>query len=171
MQGRIVAVAALVVAIAAAALVLTRGGDEYRLTLRFDNASQLVKGNEVKVGGLPVGTVEDIVLADDNAAEVKVRITDKDLTPLHEGTRAEIRVASLSSVATGSSSSSRAPTTRPRSPTAARSPPRARAPSSRSTASSRPSTPRPATPRRTSCATRPRSTRAPPPRPTAASSP
>ncbi|WP_158276564.1 MlaD family protein [Paraconexibacter algicola] len=91
--------AALVVAIAAAALVLTRGGDEYRLTLRFDNASQLVKGNEVKVGGLPVGTVDDIVLADDNAAEVKVRITDEDLTPLHEGTRAEIRVASLSSVA------------------------------------------------------------------------
>ncbi len=79
--------------------IVLLGGDDRRLTLRFDNASQLVKGNEVKVGGLAVGTVEDIELADDNAAEVKVRITDEDLWPLHEGTRAEIRVSSLSSVA------------------------------------------------------------------------
>lgn len=99
MQGRVVAAAVLMVAVVAAGLVLTRGGDDYRLTLRFDNASQLVKGNEVKVGGIPVGTVEDIVLADDNAAEVEVVISDEDLTPLHEGTRAEIRVSSLSSVA------------------------------------------------------------------------
>jgi phospholipid/cholesterol/gamma-HCH transport system substrate-binding protein len=98
-QGRVVVAAALVVAVLAAGFVLTRDGDDYRLTLRFDNASQLVKGNEVKVGGIPVGTVEDIVLADDNAAEVEVVITDEDLTPLHQGTRAEIRVSSLSSVA------------------------------------------------------------------------
>lgn len=99
MIGRVVALAALVVAVVAAGALLLSGGDDYELTMRFENASQLVNGNQVKVGGLAVGTVDAIELGDDNIAEVKVTITDEDLTPLHEGTTAEIRVPSLSSVA------------------------------------------------------------------------
>jgi phospholipid/cholesterol/gamma-HCH transport system substrate-binding protein len=94
------AVAGLVVACAAACVVLlSGGGGDYHLKLRFENAGQLVKGNEVKVGGVAVGTVDDIVLADDNLAEVDVTIRDRRLTPLHEGTTAQIRQSSLSSVA------------------------------------------------------------------------
>lgn len=99
MIGRSIALAVLAVAAAAAGVLLLAGGDPYRLTLRFENASQLVTGNQVKVGGVPVGEVTEIELADDNAALVHVEITDEDLTPLHEGTRAEVRVSSLSSVA------------------------------------------------------------------------
>ncbi|WP_205696249.1 MlaD family protein [Conexibacter sp. SYSU D00693] len=96
---RIVPLATLLVLAAVAVVVLVGGQDDYRLKLRFENASQLVKGDEVKVGGVGVGTVDAIRLDDDNLAEVDVTITDGDLTPLHEGTRAEVRVASLSSVA------------------------------------------------------------------------
>lgn len=96
---RTVAATLLLGLVATLVVVLSSGAEDRRLTLRFDNASQLVKGNEVKVGGVAVGTVEDIMLADDNAAEVQIRITEDDIWPLHEGTRAEIRVSSLSSVA------------------------------------------------------------------------
>ncbi len=99
MGTRVLALGGLLAAVAVAAVVLLGGGEDYRLRLQFQNASQLVKGNEVKVGGVGVGTVEEIVLAEDNLAEVVVRITDGDLVPLHEGTRAEVRVSSLSSVA------------------------------------------------------------------------
>jgi phospholipid/cholesterol/gamma-HCH transport system substrate-binding protein len=98
--GRAAALGALaVVVLATAAFVLLGGDEEYELRIRFQNASQLVGGNEVMVGGVPVGIVDEIELSDNGEAEVSVRITDEDLTPLHEGTRAEVRIPSLSSVA------------------------------------------------------------------------
>lgn len=77
------------------------GGDPYRVRLSLDNASQLVKGNQVKVGGVAVGTVESIELGDDGRALVVLAIDDdgEGLTPLHTGSRAEVRSASLSGVA------------------------------------------------------------------------
>jgi phospholipid/cholesterol/gamma-HCH transport system substrate-binding protein len=93
-------VSALVAALAiGVAFVLLRGGDDYRVRLAFVNASQLVKGDQIKVGGLPVGTIDDIDLGEDNEAVVTATITADDLTPLHQGTTGAIRISSLSSVA------------------------------------------------------------------------
>ncbi|HEU4978308.1 MAG TPA: MlaD family protein, partial [Solirubrobacteraceae bacterium] len=96
---RTLALLALVVgAVAIWAVVLSKGGG-YRLHLRMESASQLVKGDLVEVGGLPVGKVRDIELTDRNQADVTVSIDDSRLTPLHAGTRAYVRVPSLSGVA------------------------------------------------------------------------
>jgi phospholipid/cholesterol/gamma-HCH transport system substrate-binding protein len=46
-----------------------------------------------------VGTVESITLTDNNLANVKMKIKEKSLTPLHQGTTATIRLFSLSGVA------------------------------------------------------------------------
>lgn len=98
--GRVVALAAVVVAVALVAVVLLgSGGSSYVVHARFQNASQLVKGNLVQVAGAPVGTVEAIDLTDDGEADVKLAITDERYQPLREGTQATIRQASLSGVA------------------------------------------------------------------------
>lgn len=97
---RVGSVAVLVLAVTIVAVLLLPGGeDRQRLVLQMSNASQLVKGNEVKVGGVPVGTVTGIELTDDNQAEVEIEVADDELVPLHRGTRAWVRVSSLSGVA------------------------------------------------------------------------
>jgi phospholipid/cholesterol/gamma-HCH transport system substrate-binding protein len=58
-----------------------------------------VKGNLVEVGGRPIGKVRDIVLTDDNQADLELRITDREFRPLHEGTTATIKQVGLSGVA------------------------------------------------------------------------
>jgi phospholipid/cholesterol/gamma-HCH transport system substrate-binding protein len=98
--GRIVAVAALVVAVAVVAVVLLGGnGADYKVQARFTNASQLVKGNEVQVAGKAIGTVGDIELSEDGGALVRMDITEKDYVPLRRGTEAIVRLTSLSGVA------------------------------------------------------------------------
>ena len=92
---RLAAVAALVIGAIIAALFLVGGGDPYTITARAQTASQLVKGNEVMVAGKKVGQVEDIAVADDSMAELKLTIED-DYAPLRRGTRAIIRQLSLS---------------------------------------------------------------------------
>jgi phospholipid/cholesterol/gamma-HCH transport system substrate-binding protein len=77
--------------------VATRGGGhEYRLV--FQNAGQLVTGDSVQVGGQSVGSVKDIELTNDNLAAVTISV-DSSVAPLHEGSSAVIRAASLSGVA------------------------------------------------------------------------
>lgn len=73
-------------------------GGGYHVYLTLDNAGQLVKGNQVKVGGRPVGMVESIELQDDARARIEVSIDD-DLAPLHEGTVMTLRATSLSGIA------------------------------------------------------------------------
>jgi phospholipid/cholesterol/gamma-HCH transport system substrate-binding protein len=92
------AIGSLIVAVIAVAVLMfgTGGGETY--VFHLQSANQLVKGNEVKVGGLPVGKITDISLSKDNEAEVKAEIND-DFTPLHEGSTAIIRQTSLPSVA------------------------------------------------------------------------
>jgi phospholipid/cholesterol/gamma-HCH transport system substrate-binding protein len=98
--GRTVAIAALIVAVAIVAVVLLQGGSsDYVVTARFANASQLVKGNEIQVAGVAVGLVEDVTLADDGGANVRMRITDPTYAPLRSGTKAVVRLTSLSGVA------------------------------------------------------------------------
>jgi phospholipid/cholesterol/gamma-HCH transport system substrate-binding protein len=97
---RMLSVVALVAgATFVAVLVIGHSSTDYRLKVVLTNASQLVKGNRVSVGGVPVGTVADISLDDRNRAVVEIKITDGELAPLHEGTRAVVRATSLSGVA------------------------------------------------------------------------
>jgi phospholipid/cholesterol/gamma-HCH transport system substrate-binding protein len=91
----LVAVAALSVA----ALALLLRGPAYEVGMTVPNASQLVKGDQVKVGGVPVGKVSSIGLADDGRARLVLSLGDDSLTPLHEGTRAIIRSTSLAGIA------------------------------------------------------------------------
>ena len=120
---RAVVAGLLVIALVAVVAILARGGEDYRLHVRISNASQLVKGNHVEVGGYSVGTVQNIELGDDNQADVTVKITDEKLTPLHRGTRAWVRSARCRAWPTATSRSSPAPTTRPSSTAAPRSRP------------------------------------------------
>ncbi len=80
------------------ALLLLGGGDKYKVNAQFENASQLVKGNEVKVAGVGVGTIKDISLGDNGTAIVEMEVSDE-YAPLHEGTVATIRSQSLSGIA------------------------------------------------------------------------
>ena len=95
---RSLVIGAIIVAILVIVWLLTRGGDYY-VNARFETGGQLVKGANVTVGGQPVGKVESIELTDNNEANVKMKISEKSLTPFHEGTTATIRLFSLSSVA------------------------------------------------------------------------
>jgi phospholipid/cholesterol/gamma-HCH transport system substrate-binding protein len=80
-------------------VVALSGGSDYTVHARFVSASQLVKGNEVKVAGETVGSVDDVALSDDGQADVTLSIDADGYHPLREGTRAIIRAASLSGVA------------------------------------------------------------------------
>jgi phospholipid/cholesterol/gamma-HCH transport system substrate-binding protein len=95
---RIVAVVLVVVAIVVVAILLFAGGSGgYTVYATFQNASQLVKGNQVEVGGRPIGTINDIELTKDGRARVKMTLDD--YAPLHVGTTATIRANSLSGIA------------------------------------------------------------------------
>jgi len=95
-RGAVLGALLAVVAVLAIVLLSGGGGDQYKLI--FQNAGQLVKGDEVQVGGRRVGGVDDIVLTNDNQAEVVISV-EKPYAPLHEGTTATIRLTSLSGVA------------------------------------------------------------------------
>jgi phospholipid/cholesterol/gamma-HCH transport system substrate-binding protein len=95
---RIAAASAVVIVVLVVAVLLLNGGGGYQVKLRLENASQLVKGNLVQVSGQSVGKVKSIQLTGDGQAEVKLSI-DGDYAPLHRGTLAVIRQASLSGVA------------------------------------------------------------------------
>jgi phospholipid/cholesterol/gamma-HCH transport system substrate-binding protein len=89
----ILAVAAVIIVY----LVLTApSGEQYKLL--FSSAELLVRGDQVQVGGVPVGTVNEITLTRDYKALVTIHVGSS-LTPLHRGTSAEIRVPSLAGVA------------------------------------------------------------------------
>jgi phospholipid/cholesterol/gamma-HCH transport system substrate-binding protein len=94
--GRIAAVGSLLLAFGVVALLLLGGDDAYRVKVRFQSATAVVKGNLVQVAGRPVGIVENLELTKDGQAELELRIDDERVTPLRSGTRATLRIASLS---------------------------------------------------------------------------
>lgn len=97
--GRAVAVGALALAVAFAVwLLLFRGDGGTEYTLVFQNAGQLVKDDDVQVGGRRVGSIRDIQLTEDNQAAVKISV-EEPYAPLREGTQAVIRLTSLSGIA------------------------------------------------------------------------
>jgi phospholipid/cholesterol/gamma-HCH transport system substrate-binding protein len=92
------ALAALAIVIIGVAFLLLRGGGGHTYHLLFQNAGQLVKGDEVQVGGRGVGSVTGIDLTSDNQAQITIRVSNG-FAPLHEGTTAAIRATSLSGIA------------------------------------------------------------------------
>lgn len=95
-RGAVLGALIAVVAVVAIVVLSSGGGTQYRLI--FQNAGQLVKGDDVQIGGRRVGGVSDILLTNDNQAEVVVSV-DSPYAPLHQGTTATIRLTSLSGVA------------------------------------------------------------------------
>jgi len=93
-----VAIAALAAVIVAVVVVLTGGSKPYEVTANFTNASQLVGGEVVTIGGAKVGKVSEIELADNGTALISFQV-DEQFAPLDEGTVAQIRSFSLSGVA------------------------------------------------------------------------
>ena len=87
---------ALVVLIVAYLVLAPAGGSNYKL--EFEEADGLVRGDQVLVGGVPVGSVTAIELTHSFKAVVTMHI-DSSLVPLHQGTVAQVRVPSLTTVA------------------------------------------------------------------------
>jgi phospholipid/cholesterol/gamma-HCH transport system substrate-binding protein len=94
----VIAIAALVAAVALLALAMFGGSGGYRVTAVFESGGQLVNGNEVRVGGQTIGTIDEIELNDAAQAVVTMELEDE-FAPLHEGTQATIRATSLSGIA------------------------------------------------------------------------
>jgi phospholipid/cholesterol/gamma-HCH transport system substrate-binding protein len=93
---RLVALAAIGLAVIGLVAILLRSGDAYSVEADFVNASQLVEGNQVFVAGEAVGSVEDIRVTDDGQARVRLTIEEEEFAPLREGTFATVRLLSLS---------------------------------------------------------------------------
>jgi phospholipid/cholesterol/gamma-HCH transport system substrate-binding protein len=81
------------------AFLLFASSSSYDIRLSLQNASQLVKGDPVKVGGIPVGSIDSISLGQDGYAQIDASIDDDSVAPLHQGSRAVVRSESLSGVA------------------------------------------------------------------------
>jgi phospholipid/cholesterol/gamma-HCH transport system substrate-binding protein len=87
----------VVIAVVVLAILLFGGGKSYEVKAIFENAGQLVKGNQVEVSGQAIGTVSDIRLTNNGQAEIVMSL-DK-FAPLPARTTAVIRSTSLSGVA------------------------------------------------------------------------
>jgi phospholipid/cholesterol/gamma-HCH transport system substrate-binding protein len=96
--GRIAALGAVLAAAALVAILLFRGADGYEVKARFLNAGQLVKGNPVQKGGVPIGSVGGIAIAPNGQAEITLEI-EGEHAPLRRGTQAAIRQFSQSGIA------------------------------------------------------------------------
>ncbi|MDX6616010.1 MAG: phospholipid/cholesterol/gamma-HCH transport system substrate-binding protein [Solirubrobacterales bacterium] len=90
---RVVAIAAIVLAVLAVAIVVTRPTGTYEVNAIFDSSRGLIEGGDVTAGFQRVGTVDNITLGkDDGLPHVRMRI-DGDYV-LHQGAFADIRLSS-----------------------------------------------------------------------------
>jgi phospholipid/cholesterol/gamma-HCH transport system substrate-binding protein len=95
---RLFAGGALAIVVLLIAYLVFGGSGTGTYHLLFSDAGQLVRGDQVQVGGVPVGSVKDIQLTSDYKALVTITVNSS-LVPLHQGSTAEIRDPSLSGVA------------------------------------------------------------------------
>ena len=109
---RLAGFAALILGVVLVGMVLFGGDSGTSYKMLFQTGGQLVPGNQVLVGGQPIGTVDSIKLTEDAQAEVEVTVDD----PLHEGTTATIRATSLSGIANRYISVSPGPNSEPELP-------------------------------------------------------
>ncbi|MEX2195667.1 MAG: MlaD family protein [Thermoleophilaceae bacterium] len=97
-MARLAAAGGIVAAVALVGVLMFGSSNGQGLSAVFDNAGQLVVGNQVQVGGTPVGEVTGIELTDDGRARIEMQV-EGDVAPLHRGTTAVIRATSLSGIA------------------------------------------------------------------------
>lgn len=97
--GRAAALAAVVIAAVAVGYILLSSGSSYQVKAIFQNASQIVTGDQVQVAGDPIGSVSNIALTKNGDAELTLSINNSQFIPLRQGTTAIIRLASLSGIA------------------------------------------------------------------------
>lgn len=96
---RVLAVGGLALIVLIVAYLLFSGSSSARYHLILEGGNQLVRGDQVQVGGVPVGTIKEIELTKpDYKARVTIEVQSS-LLPLHRGTTAQVRVPSLTSVA------------------------------------------------------------------------
>jgi phospholipid/cholesterol/gamma-HCH transport system substrate-binding protein len=93
-----IAVGALGLVVLIVAYLVLGGGGSSTYKLELAEGDQLVRGDQVQVGGVPVGSVTDIELTHDFKALITINVKSS-LVPLHHGTTAQVRVPSLTSVA------------------------------------------------------------------------
>jgi phospholipid/cholesterol/gamma-HCH transport system substrate-binding protein len=97
--GRAAAAGAVVVALVAVAIIVLSGGSTYQVHAIFENASQIVSGDQVMVAGNAIGSVSDIKLTPQGQADLTLTINDSNYDNLRQGTLATVRQASLSGIA------------------------------------------------------------------------
>src|SRR4051794_2515372 len=96
--GRVAAIAAVVAAVVLVGFIIFGGGGGYTVKAYFENANQLVKGNQVELDGTPIGTVKGMAITPSGQAVITLGIDGK-YTPLPQGVHATIRQASQSGIA------------------------------------------------------------------------
>jgi phospholipid/cholesterol/gamma-HCH transport system substrate-binding protein len=97
--GRVVAVATVAIVIVVVVVVVLGGGRSYQVHAIFENASQIVSGDEVEVAGNGIGTVSNISLTPNGQANLTLNITNPTYQPLFQGTLATVRAVSLTGIA------------------------------------------------------------------------
>ncbi len=97
--GRAAAIGAVAIAVIAVAVILLSGGPSYKVYAIFQNASQIVSGDQVTVAGNPIGTVGSLTLTPQGEAKLELDISNSTYEPLREGTIATVRDPSLTSIA------------------------------------------------------------------------
>jgi len=110
---RILAAGALAAVVVVLIALVVAGGGSATYQLIFPEAGQLVRGDQVQVGGVPVGSIKDITLLPNYNVRITINVESSLIKTLHEGTTAEIRVPSLSSVANRYIALSPGPNNRP----------------------------------------------------------
>ncbi len=95
---RVLAAGALALVVLIVAYLIFGGGGGANYKLEFADAGQLVRGDQVQVGGVPVGQVKEIELTKDFKALITIHV-ESSLVPLHKGTTAQVRLAGLAGVA------------------------------------------------------------------------
>src|SRR6476619_5333213 len=97
--GRIDAVAAVVADDFLVGFIIFGGASGgYTVKAYFENANQLVKGNQVELDGTPVGSVKSLDITPNGQAVVTLKVKDA-YAPLPAGVHATIRQASQSGIA------------------------------------------------------------------------
>jgi len=94
---RIVTALAVAALVSVALVLVAAGGDDdgYRVRAIFDNVSAAVPGEEVKVAGAPVGTIESLDVTAGNKAVAVLAIDEDGFTPFHADARCTVRPQSL----------------------------------------------------------------------------
>jgi ABC-type transporter Mla subunit MlaD len=97
---RIALISVLVTAAVAAAVVAGTGssrgaGGPYEVTAIFDNAVFAVSGEDVRIAGADVGSIQSLDVTHDNKAAVRIAINDARFTPFYANATCAIRPQSL----------------------------------------------------------------------------